>query len=199
MSNMTKRAMSASLKKLLTEKPLNQITISDITDDCGLNRMTFYYHFQDIYDLVEWTCEEEARLALKGRKTYSTWQEGFLNIFEAVRENRPLILNVYHSVSREQAELYLYKLVYNLVLDVIEEKSVGRILRQEDKEFIADFYKYAFVGILLNWIKKGMKEEPEQIVERLSLLIQGDICRAVSRFAGKSPAEQMVASTMAAD
>lgn len=53
MSQITKRAMEASLKKLLLEKPLDKITINDITTDCGINRMTFYYHFKDIYDLVE--------------------------------------------------------------------------------------------------------------------------------------------------
>ena len=52
MSQITKRALEASLKKLLTKKPLDKITITDITEDCGINRMTFYYHFKDIYDLV---------------------------------------------------------------------------------------------------------------------------------------------------
>lgn len=54
MSNITKRALEQSLKNLLLKKPLTKITISDITADCGMNRMTFYYHFKDIYDLVEW-------------------------------------------------------------------------------------------------------------------------------------------------
>ena len=55
MSQVTKRALEASLKHLLLQKPLNKITINDIAEDCGINRMTFYYHFKDIYDLVEWT------------------------------------------------------------------------------------------------------------------------------------------------
>ena len=72
----TKKALAESLKNLLLQKPLNKITISDIADDCGINRMTFYYHFKDIYDLVEWTCAEEAAQAMEGKKTYDTWQEG---------------------------------------------------------------------------------------------------------------------------
>ena len=62
----TKYALEASLKHLLAQKPLNKITINDITEDCGINRMTFYYHFKDIYDLVEWSCLEDARKALEG-------------------------------------------------------------------------------------------------------------------------------------
>ena len=114
MSDLTKRALEQSLKNLLLQKPLHKITISDIADDCGINRMTFYYHFKDIYDLVEWSCQEDAAKALAGKKTYETWQQGFEQIFEAVLANKPFIMNVYHSVSREQVETYLYKLTYDL-------------------------------------------------------------------------------------
>ena len=145
--------MEASLKNLLLKKPLDKITINDITEDCGINRMTFYYHFKDIYDLIEWCCVEDAKKALEGKKTYDTWQQGFLQIFEAVLDNKPFILNVYHSVSREQVELYLYKLTYDLLIGVVEEKSAGMNVRDEDKKFIADFYKYAFVGLMLDWVK----------------------------------------------
>ena len=68
MSLVTKRALEASLKNLLLKKPLDKITINDIADDCGINRMTFYYHFRDIYDLVEWSCAEDAKKALDGKK-----------------------------------------------------------------------------------------------------------------------------------
>lgn len=54
MSQVTKRALDQSLKNLLLKKPLTKITVNDIAEDCGINRMTFYYHFKDIYDLVEW-------------------------------------------------------------------------------------------------------------------------------------------------
>ena len=69
MSQVTKRALEQSLKNLLLKKPLTKITINDIAEDCGINRMTFYYHFKDIYDLVEWSCLEDARKALEEKKT----------------------------------------------------------------------------------------------------------------------------------
>ena len=182
MSQITKHALETSLKNLLLQKPLNKITIQDITDDCGINRMTFYYHFKDIYDLVEWSCEEDARKALEGKKTYDTWQQGFLQIFEAVLDNKPFIINVYHSVSRETVENYLYKLTYNLLIGVVEEKSQGMRVRDEDKRFIADFYKYAFVGIMMDWVKRNMAEDPQQIIDRLSVLITGSISAALERY-----------------
>ena len=95
-SQLTKRALAESLKALLAQKPLSKITISDITAHCGMNRMTFYYHFQDIYDLIDWICQEEGGRALQGRKDYRTWQEGFTALCHAVIENRTFIEGVYH-------------------------------------------------------------------------------------------------------
>jgi Transcriptional regulator len=182
MSQTTKRALEESLKRMLLKKPLDKITISDIAEDCGINRMTFYYHFKDIYDLVEWSFIEDAAKALDGKKSYDTWQQGFLQIFQMVLESKPLLMNVYHSLSREQVEIYLYKLTYNLLIGVIEEKAVGMKVRDSDKKFVADFYKFAFVGLMLDWIKNGMREDPQQIIDRLSILIHGDIMRALNDY-----------------
>lgn len=187
MSQTTKRALEASLKNLLLQKPLDKITISDIAEDCGINRMTFYYHFKDIYDLIEWSCMEDASKALAGKKTYDTWQQGFLQIFQAVQDNRPFIMNVYHSVSREQVELYLYRLTYDLLIGVVEEKAVGMNVRDEDKKFIADFYKYGFVGLMLDWIKNGMKEEPQILIDRLDGLMHGNIKTALMHYRTNKP------------
>lgn len=190
MSQITKRALSASLKHLLLQKPLSKITVTDITEDCGISRMTFYYHFKDIYDLVEWTCVEDAKRALEGKKTYDTWQQGFLQIFEAVQENKPFIRNVYHSVSREQVELYLHKLTYDLLIGVVEEQARGMQVRDEDKAFIANFYKYAFVGLMLDWVKNDMKEDPKRIIDRLSLLLSGDVTAALERYRTDKPPDK---------
>ncbi len=182
MSQMTKRALEASLKKLLLQKPLNKITISDIAEECGISRMTFYYHFKDIYDLVEWACVEDAARALAGKKTYDTWQEGFLNIFQAVLDNKPFIMNVYRTVSRERIEQYLNPLIHNLLLGVVEEKSVGLCVSEADKNFIANFYEYALIGVMLDWINGNMKEDPTAIVERASKVLHGNVIRALNAF-----------------
>ena len=183
----TKKALAESLKNLLLQKPLNKITISDIADDCGINRMTFYYHFKDIYDLVEWTCAEEAAQAMEGKKTYDTWQEGFLNIFSAVQSNKPLIMNVYRCVSRERIEQYLNPLICSLILGVVEEKSAKMPVSEADKRFIANFYEYAFIGVMLEWIDNNMREEPFVLVERTSRVMHGSILRALGAFRAGEP------------
>lgn len=182
MNNITKNALEESLKKFLLQKPLDKITISDLTADCGISRMAFYYHFKDIYDLVDWIFLEMASEFLEGKETYDTWQQGFTQILYGVLRNRRLIMNAYNSLSREQVERFLYALTYDLLLGVVEEEAVDVSIREEDKKFIIDFYKYAFVGFMIDWIKKGMKEQPEAFIEKLSILIKGDIKRALDRF-----------------
>ena len=182
MTNATKAALEASLKKLLLKKPLDKITINDLTTDCGISRMAFYYHFKDIYDLVEWSCLEDAKRALDEKKTYDTWQQGLLQIFEAVQDNKPFILNVYRSVSREQVENYLYKVTYDLLEGVVEEQAQGMSVRDEDKAFIATVYKYAFVGLMLDWIKNDMKGDSQLLVDRLELVIHGNVRAALERL-----------------
>ena len=182
MSEVTKRALEQSLKNLLLKKPLTKITISDIAEDCGINRMTFYYHFKDIYDLVEWSCLEDAKKALEGKKTHDTWQEGFLQIFQAVQDNKPFIMNVYRCVDRAQVERYLKPFVDNLLMNVIVEESADIAVRDEDKDFIAQIYTYIFVGLMLDWIADDMREEPKVIVDNLAILMQDSFSNALQRF-----------------
>ena len=146
------------MKKLLLEKPLNKITINDITEDCGVNRMTFYYHFKDIYDLVDWILAEDAAKAMEGRRGFGTWSEAYLDILHQLQDNKTLVLNVYRSVGREQVEQYLYRLLDPILKD------------------------FALVGMSLEWIRRDMKTDPNKMVERVSTMIHGDLRRALCRL-----------------
>ena len=179
----TKRAIGYAFKDLLKEKSFNKITITDIANKCAINRQTFYYHFQDIKDLVEWLCIDEVDNILNKNDECEKWEDKFLMIFEVVLNEKEVVENIYHSVSVEVLRTNLYRLVYPIIYSEIVEESKGKNLREEDKKFITDFYKYAFVSIVLDWIDKGMIENPEIIVFKVSNLITGTInhaCLAVN-------------------
>jgi len=182
MSQVTKRALAASLIKLLEQKPLGKITVTDITEDCGVNRQTFYYHFQDIYALVDWIFLQQGSEVLGEDKAYATWRVGFLRLLERLRDRRQLVLNAYRSISREQLEAYLHRVTFHLLSRVLEEQSEGLSIRAEDRDMIAHFYKYAFVGMVLDWIREGMKTEPQLLVDTLAKLIQGDFRRSLEKM-----------------
>ena len=182
MSEITKKALAASLKKLLSKKELSKITISNITNDCGVNRQTFYYHFKDVYDLLEWIYLNEVIQSINGKDTYDTWQQGFLSIFEYILNNREFVKNTYNSISREIFLRFIYKQTSLLLMNIIEEKSKKLNVKEEDKEFIANFYKYGFVGIVQDWIESGMKENPNNIIDKLNSIIDGNFENALENL-----------------
>lgn len=175
----TKKAIAYTFKDLLKEKPFNKITVNDISNQCNINRQTFYYHFQDIPDLVEWICIDDVDHLLKKKEEYETWEDKFLIVFKIMLEEKIFVENIYHSVSREVLRTNLYRLVYPIIYDEITKKSKGKSLREEDKKFITNFYKYAFVSIVFEWIDKDMYENPETIVLKVSHLVTGTIDHAV--------------------
>lgn len=185
LSMMTKRELADSLKKLMDKKSLDKITVIDVVSDCGVNRQTFYYHFQDIYDLLGWIYRTEAIERIGGCKTYNTWQKGFLMVFHYVIENKEFCMNTFHSLGREHLEHFLYEVTYDLLMGVVNEVAADSGVRAEEKHFISNFYACAFIGLLILWIQDGMKEDPGRIIDNLSKLIEGDIPRAIIKYTQK--------------
>lgn len=176
----TKKAIGYAFKELLLEKPFNKISVNDITDKCGINRQTFYYHFCDIRDLVEWICVEDAENALKDNRTYKNWVDGFLAIFDLLKKDRIFVLNIYKNAHRDLLENYLHKVTYDLLLNVVNEKAVNYLVREDDKEAIANFYKFGFVGIVLEWVENDMRQDVTEIVNQLAYLIHGTLDTALA-------------------
>lgn len=181
-STLTKRALEQSLKHLLETKPLAKITITDITEDCGISRMTFYYHFKDIYDLVEWCLEEDAASVLNGTQTVETWQEGYLAVLSEVQQNKAFITTICREMSRERVERFLFPAVRRLVLSVIEAQPNCTKANERARNFIADFYAQALAGVTLEWIESGMAVEPKTMVSNVAKLLDGAIDTAIERF-----------------
>ena len=99
------------------------------------------------------------------------------------RENRRLVMNAYRSVGREHLERFFSDIVDGFLSAVLDEEAQGAVLGDQDRAFIILYHRCAFQGLLLGWVGAGMREEPEELVSRLSKLIEGDFARAVRRFA----------------
>ena len=115
MSSSTKESLAAALKQMMNVKPIGKITVKDLVEICGVNRQTFYYHFDDVYDLLEWVFEEDANRFLPQKVVYEHWREDIMIYLDYLQENSTFALNVYNSNSR------LYMLRY------LEEKMEGCI------------------------------------------------------------------------
>ena len=170
-SDTTKQALANALKQLLQKKQITKITINDIAEACGISRMTFYYHFKDIYDLADWTLQEVLHTAIADNRTHDNWQQGFLNLLDVLKAHQPLILNVYRAIDREQVERYMRREVEALLLPVVEEQAAGLQISEKGKHMVAIFYTYAFMGIVLEWIQRNMQASPQEVADTTAAMI----------------------------
>lgn len=178
-STLTKKALAASIETLLNKKPLDRITIKDITDECGVTRNTFYYHFQDVYDLLSYIFKEQADMVLREYSDSGNWKGLFLNILTYLNENKKMIENVYFSMRQEEIEIYVKKVLGMYALQLVKIQTRDIETDELAIRTVADFYKNAFVGATLQWIREGMKPEPELMAEIYDSMFQGTVKAAI--------------------
>ena len=107
---------------------------------------------------------------------------GFLQLFKAVQDNKPFIMNVYHSVSREQVENYLYKVTYDLLEGVVEEQAQGMSVRDEDKAFDRNGLQVRLCRSDARLDQKRYEGDSQLLVDRLELVIHGNVRAALERL-----------------
>ena len=180
MSNLTKKALLSAFGELLEEKPFNKITITDLTKKCGLNRMTFYYHFENIYELMIWGLEMQMRAASKDCVNYENWKTGYLRIFYFALDRKKYIKKIFQTIEQEHLEHYLNEIAEQMVLSVIDDKIGEKTLDEDDRLFTAQVCSHVLVGTLMSWVSRGMKEEPETMVKRTARLFDGMIEKTVA-------------------
>lgn len=177
----TQRAIIESFLKLLNERPLEKISVKDIVEECGISRNTFYYHYQDIYALVEDVFEKEVQLLYGEHKPRDSWQEALLQATEFAIKNKRAIYHIYNSANRDQLERYLYRVCQEIMQDYVERQADGLDVAKEDIAIIALFYKHAVVGIIFEWLQHGMKEDPEEFIRQISRIFEGNIKLTLER------------------
>lgn len=182
MANTTKRMLSLSLKKLLEKNTLDNITIQDITDDAEVSRKTFYYHFQDIYALLEWTLSEDCRHLLESKVKRGDWKESIVALFEYMQENRLIILNAFHSLERDTLEHEVFSILSPLLFDLLNAQPNFELLNDEDQRFIVSVYGLGVTGLLLRWISTDMLAPSEPLIRQLYRLASGSLDGIIQRF-----------------
>ena len=103
MAQFTKKAIVESFISLLNQKPLDKITVKEIVDDCGINRNTFYYHFEDIRALLAFVIDAEVERVIAKHASVASLEEGFIEAAYFALNNKKAVYHIYNSVSREEA------------------------------------------------------------------------------------------------
>ena len=181
MSHLTKKAIRETFLRQINRMPFDKITVKSIAEECGINRNTFYYHYQDIYELLDEIFLLETKKVLEGNLNYDTWQEGFLQAASFALENRKGVYHIYNSVNRSKIESFLNRVAKKIMKDFVEKQAQNMNVTEEDRQLIVSFYQCALSGLVIQWLDEGMKQDPESVIRRLGDLLDGTIKHMLKR------------------
>ncbi|MCF0137446.1 MAG: TetR/AcrR family transcriptional regulator C-terminal domain-containing protein [Oscillospiraceae bacterium] len=182
MASSTKEALSNALKKMLNIKPIDKITVKDLVEECGVNRQTFYYHFDDVYDLLEWVFEEDANRVLPDEIFYDEWRVNVMKFFRYLYDNKTFVLNIYNSQNRSYMLRYFKRRMHYCIHGFAVIVAEGRNIEWSDLEFICEFYAQGMTGLISQWLDLNMELPPEITVDKFMQVLDGSIESMLSRF-----------------
>lgn len=174
---MTKKALVASLKKLMEKKPLGKISVREIIEDCKVNRKTFYYHFHDIPDLVKWMFEEEAIEVVKQYDIITDYEDAIRFAMNYVEENKHICNCACDALGRDELKQFFQQDFFSVVGNFIDKLSENMNVPKDYKLFIINFYTKALSSLLIDWIRSKNKDinAKEKFIKYLSITLYGSI------------------------
>lgn len=169
----TKQLIAASLKKFMIKKPLSKITVSEIVSDCNINRKTFYYHFNDIYDLLKWMLEEEAVEIVKQFDLLIDYKEAIIFVMDYVKENKHLLSCAYDSMGRNEMKRFFYADFIGITGKIIQnvQQQLNVKVDEEFIEFLTHFYTEAIAGLLIDEFSNKQTHDPKKAANYLALVL----------------------------
>ena len=172
MANFTQRAIKESFIKLLNEKPISKISVKDIVEDCGINRNSFYYHFQDIPTLLEEIITEQAEELIETYPEIESLEKGLEVAIDFAIKNKNAVLHIYNSVNRDMYEQYTMRLCRHVVTRYLSVAFETQ-LSAEDKTIAVRIISCALFGLVYDWLSSGMLEERPADIQRVCELCRG--------------------------
>ena len=182
MASTTKESLGAALKQMLTVKPIDKITVKDLVEICGVNRQTFYYHFDDVYDLLEWVFEEDANRVLPSEVVYEHWRDDVMMFFKYLADNSVFALNIYNSNSCVYMLRYFKRRLQSCIRSFAIIVSEGKNIDRTDFEFVVEFYANGIVGLISQWLDLGMQLPKEITYDRFLKLLDNSVENMLARF-----------------
>ncbi|PWB98312.1 TetR/AcrR family transcriptional regulator [Salinibacterium hongtaonis] len=174
-------ALAEALKSRLRAVPLDRVTVTQLTNDCGLTRQAFYYHFPDVRRLAEWVFETEVAARVRAYASELGWADGLVQLMRYMRDNRSSTLGVLGGLGRSGLERFLFDQMRPITESVMEQDGGGPVQAQ-DRILVVDFYTSAVLAVVLRWVADGMVEHPYRVVGDLEIMLHGAIRESVRRL-----------------
>lgn len=170
----TKKTLAESLKKAMKNKPFKKITVSELIQDCDINRNTFYYHFEDIYALLKWMFEQEAIEVVKSFDILVNYEKAINFVMDYIEANDYIISCAYDSIGQDELKRFFYADFLEIIGRLIgrAEEITDKTLSEDYKEFLSHFYMEAMAGMLIEWIQDKKKRTRDTVVKHITYTVQ---------------------------
>ena len=178
MSELTQKAILQAFQDLLETTPFDKITVSAITKRCGIHHNTFYYHYKDIYELLEvWLTEELGQFT--DEQIEGDWKNNVKALLNTCMQHSRIVYHIFNSLSRDQLERYVFTLTDDSFTRYVREQSEGSSVSEERLQAIAGFCRYALLGYFLKFLWNNMTDNIDESVDRLNELVSDFVCAAI--------------------
>jgi len=165
-ASITKAAIANAMKQVMEKTPFDQITTADIINQCRISRKTFYYHFHDKYDVVNWIFTVDIIDGILESTTFENWMDGSYKLCRYIRDNKVFYKNAVNASGQNCFIQFLRTLTELQLKKLCDEHLEKKILTDADFNFLVEFYYNAFIGVFIAWVKDDMKDSPDLLVKR---------------------------------
>lgn len=170
MAHSTRNDLADALRQLLSDRSLDKITVQNIADAANVSRKTFYYHFQDVYDLLEWMLEQHRTNLEPQVSDRNAWRTAVVNLLDFCLENQAMIQNLFRSISRDSLDRYTYSILLKSLTDYTRNQATQHSLSEKQYKALLQFTAHGLQGLLLTWIDGGMRVPREELIETVDTI-----------------------------
>lgn len=179
-----KQHICSNLKELMQHKSFSKITVSELTKKCNINRNTFYYHFEDIYDALKWMFEQEAIEIVKQYDLLLDYEEVVSFVYDYITGNSYIINCAYDSLGRDVLKRFFCQDFLNLIKNIIieYEKNLNITVTDDFRTFMATLYTEGVAGMLINLAQNPKRYTKDQLGSYFKILIRNTIPSVLKGF-----------------
>lgn len=173
MASFTRKAIMDSCIRLLEERSVDRITVKDIVEDCGINRNTFYYHFEDLPSLIMEIIREDADRIMHDDTQPDSFRACMENAISFVLRRRSVALHLYRSSNRDVFMRYLLQICRHVVSRYVDKACGDLPVPESDRRLIIQSYACECFGGVISWLDDGLREDLTADLMRMCDLREG--------------------------
>ncbi|WP_055078338.1 TetR/AcrR family transcriptional regulator [Lagierella massiliensis] len=177
----TKNLIRKEFINLLNKKSLHNVTVTELAKKCNIERKTFYYHYENLTELIKEIFDEELTVVIEEFNETLSWEDSFILAAKFILENKKAIKHMYQSDYKDDVEKYVFSMAGEIMNKYVNRVAKSTDAKEIDIKLIAYFYQCALSSSLIQWVATDMKTDPVEMTNRIGKLMDGNILLSLER------------------